>query len=179
MSNIFKNIQRSFEKKYVKFMGLKHIPGSTKELIYLDIKNYKGKNIVLDKTTIQKGDIVAELHIDNLNVHKIDNSLRTIIKNYQEEMNTLVKACDNINEYRNIKAVYGTTVLHPLLKYIGFTCFPVKNPVFRFFLRFWENMLKNSFSTEKNNNKSNNDPMTCWVSINKLRQKSQRRAKGE
>ncbi len=170
MSSLIKNIQCKFEKNFVKLMGWKHIPGSESELVYLEIKKYCGDSVELEDIIISPGDIVAEVHIDNLNIAKIDNSLRSISYNYQEEFSNLIKACDLIEEYKDLKAIYGITVLHTLLRRMGFACFPIKNPLYRAYLKFWENMLKESFSNEvKRKKRKKYYPMECWISIDKLR----------
>ncbi len=127
-------LQRNFEKIYVKAMGWEHIPNSDNELVYVDIKKYKGKTLVIDGVTINNGDTIAEMHIDNLNISKIDNTMRSVINSFKDEMTSLTKACNDYYNFRDIKAVYGVTVLHPLLKYLEFTIFPLKSTLFRLIL---------------------------------------------
>jgi len=171
MKKAIKRIQYYFEKAFVKAMGWEHIPNTDNKLIYIDIKRHKGSPVEIDGLIIRPGDIVGEIHVDNLNVHKIDGSFRSVIKNFRNEMTELVEAVEK-GKLPKIKAIYGITVLHPLLKLLGFSSFPLKGKLYKAYLKFWENMLKQSFSNiELSKDKKRQEPKICWISMNKLKTK--------
>lgn len=169
MKKLRKKMQIIIEKTYVKILGLQHIPNSECNLLYCDIKTYKGKPITINDITIQKGDLVAELHIDNLNIHTIDGSSKSIVNNFRSEMLSLYKATLEEDSYRSLKGAYAVSVLHPMLRLLGFTAFPLTNKLYSAYLGFWENMLRTTFSTEKKKKatkgkkKKKREPMTCWI----------------
>lgn len=172
MYNILKNLQRNFETFFVNRMNWIHIPGSENKFIYLDIKEYKGKNVILDNIEIKKGDIIGELHIDNINVENMDNSLKYLISSFNKEFSCLAQACRTDSELSKVKGFFGISILHPFLKRMGFMCFPLENFLYREYMKFWESMLKYSFGKNKVKNKKRNiQPMKCWISSEKIKEK--------
>lgn len=172
MYNITKNLQRKFETFFVNKMNWRHIPGSNTKYILLDIKEYKGKNVLLDNIEIKKGDIIAELHIDNINAENMDNSIKYLFSTYNKEFSYLAQACRTDSELSRIKGFFGVTILHPFLKRMGFSCFPLENFLYREYMKFWESMLKYSFGKSKVKKKNRSiQPMKCWISSEKIKEK--------
>lgn len=172
MTKWTKPIQVLIEKIYVKVLRLQHIPHSEAGLLYAHIKTYKGPDVTVNGSTITKGDQVVEFHIDNFNIQQIDGSIKSVIKGFQREMLYLTEAIDTIKAYEGIKGAYAVSVLHPLLRLLGFTPFPLKNKLLAAYLRFWENMLRKSFGAGKNTSKKKRDPMICWITTDKMREQS-------
>lgn len=152
-----------FEKTVTTLGGWKHIPNSSLDFMYLCPRKYRGKNITLkDGTIIKKGDIIAELHIDNLRIHKFDSSYANLLKLLKEEL-IAVKNSLELKGYRDITAVHGITVFHNIAARQGFTVFDIKNPVTKYLGSFWENLLRVVFKKEKSKKKVRVSKH-CWLS---------------
>lgn len=174
MHGLVKRIQIGIEKIYVKSLRLKHIPNSPVNLLYVDIKKYKGKPLLIGEERIKKGDQVIEFHIDNLNVNMVDGSFRSIIKNFRIEMKCLSEALENDKRFEHVKGAYAVTVLHPMLTSIGFLKFPLSNKLYAGYLRFWENMLRTSFGAGNKNQSKKRDPMICWILPEEIKKQGQK-----
>ncbi|EOC99467.1 hypothetical protein L21TH_2472 [Caldisalinibacter kiritimatiensis] len=136
--------------------------------MYVVTQKYNGKDIQLsDGTMVTKGDFVAEFHIDNLKMNQVKNDLKSIFRYLDEELIALAEAAITHEEFKNIKAYYGRTVLHPIAKKRDFTIIDVENK--KFFLKFWDNLLKLVFqSSNSKGTKKFRDPKECWISKEQL-----------
>lgn len=163
--NIIGMILRIVDSIIVAAAGWKHIPNSTSNFMYLNPYKYRGTKITLkDGTTIKKGDWVAEFHLDNKGLRKMDTSYTSLIRLFKGELKAL-QACFAYEPYSGIAAVYGITVFHEIAARQRFTVIEISNPVKRFLCSLWENILR--LCLRKSSSKTRHPFVTskeCWIS---------------
>ncbi|MTI66214.1 MAG: hypothetical protein FH753_06375 [Firmicutes bacterium] len=158
-----------FERLVVKLGKWKYIPNSKDKMIYISPHKYKGDDFKLpDGTIIKSGDMVIELHVDNLKTEKIDNDYKTLFKVFKNELKALKKASKNNKSFSNIKAFHGTTVLYPICKRQGFTIYNLDEGINTFLLKIWDNILRIVFRKNKLKRKTLRMPKDCWISKENL-----------
>ncbi|QZY56391.1 YkoP family protein [Crassaminicella profunda] len=168
MKKLFKLIERSV----VKINNWKHVPNSKRKLLYICPHVYKGRTIeILDGTMIKNGDVVAEMHIDNLKVDQLENDYRKLFRRLKEELQALSNLIINEKEFEEIKAYHGTTLLYPLAKKQGFTIVEMDKGPKKYFLILWENILRIVFKKDKKIRDRLRTPKECWISKGQLLQK--------
>ncbi|GKX28375.1 hypothetical protein SH1V18_08550 [Vallitalea longa] len=174
MKKLLKKFFTHMNKRYIKTHNLIFIPGSEYNYIYLDIDKYKGKPVTLsDGTSIKKGDMVIEIHVNNDTVDEVP--VRKVIKVFYSETLALAKQLKSNDEFKDIKAIFGRTVLAPLTKRLGFDVFEMKSGYMKRFLKIWDNLIKIVFSSTKKDKVKFREPQEVWMSrdaiINKLGEK--------
>lgn len=174
MKKLLKKFFTHMNKRYIKTHNLIFIPDSEYNYIYLDIDKYKGKTVTLsDGTIIKKGDIVAEIHVNNDSVDDIP--VRKVIKVFYSETLTMARQLKYNEDFKDIKALFGRTVLAPLTKRLGFEVFEIKSGYMKRFIRIWDNLIKIVFSSRKKDKVKFREPKEVWMSrealINKLGEK--------
>jgi len=96
----------------------------------LRARKYQGSDpLYLDTgETIVKGDYVAELHFDNNMLYQFSleskSSLQLaakIVRNTQRSMPHIIHLFQTDPKYRNVKGIYGVTLIHRGAKQLGFT----------------------------------------------------------
>lgn len=167
-----KNIFRFIEKSVVKINDWKHIPSSKRKMLYICPHEHKGevKNIS-DGTIIKNGDLVAEIHIDNLKIHKIENDFRNLSKVFREELQALGDTIVNEETFKDIKAYHGTTLLYSFAKREGFTIIDIHKGTKTYFLSIWENILRIVFKKDQRKRNKFRAPKECWISKEQLLEK--------
>lgn len=154
-------IIQKFDAYVVKKNKWQLIPGSRLQLFYVVPTIYEGKTILLeDQTLIQTGDVVAEIHLNNPLMKQYDNVGR-LMKDVKSELSFFTGHMEE-EAYREIKAIFGTTVLHPVAKRLRFSVIDME-PSFRTkMIEKWEALLKKVFG--KNHSPSHRKVKTCWMS---------------
>lgn len=171
MKNAIKGLLEKFEKRVVNSGNWFHIPGAKESMFYIAPHIYKGKPVELPcGTTIQKGDLVAEIHLDNLKTDELGNAnIGRILRFVNDEFNSLHYAIKEDERFRNIKAYYGVTLFHTILKRQGFTILDVKKTVKSTLISLWMNILRIVFSPkEKRINASFRYAKAYWATKEKL-----------
>jgi hypothetical protein len=153
----------------VKLGKWKHIPNSKNNFMYINPYQYKRKTITLkDGTVIAKGDLVAEIHIDNSSIKRLNTGYANLFKLLNGELKALKESYDT-EPYSGIKAIYGITVFYDIARRQGFTVVEMDNKIVRFFGSLWENILRLLF---KNGNKKTRKKFIyskeCWLSKNQI-----------
>jgi hypothetical protein len=160
---------RKLDAAIVKAAGWKHIPNSDTNFMYMCPYKYKGATIMLkDGTAVKKGDWIAELHLDNRELKKLDTSYASLIRLYKGELKAL-KNCFRQGAYPDIKAVFGITVFHEIAARQGFTVLDIRSTAKRFLGSLWENILR--LALQKENNKVRKRFVVskeCWISRDQI-----------
>ena len=164
MSN---GIIKKIDNLLVKSLHWEHIPFSETNFLYLSVFTYKGKPKALtDGTTINKGDLVGEIHIDNENLKNLNTSYFSLIRTLQGELKAL-KTCylEATPKYSEIKAIYGISVFYEILKRQDFSILKMDNSLLCFFGSVWENILRLSLNSgNKKSKKKFIFSRECWIS---------------
>lgn len=163
MKKLLKKFFTFMNKRYIKTHNLIFIPGSEYDYVYMDVLKHKGKEVRLsDGTVINKGDTVAEIHINNDTIKEVP--VTKVIRVFQAEVVAMAKLLQNNEEYKDIKAVFGRTVLYPLTKRLGFEVFEMKNGYMKKFLKVWDNLIKVVFSSTEKDKVKFREPREVWMS---------------
>lgn len=141
------------------------IPNTRVAYFYVDIMPYKGKELVLiDGTKISKGDIVAELHVNNCNMPEVTfRNIKLFSSNIDEELVLLAKALEQ-EAYQNIKAIFGRTLLYAFVQRKGFEIIEIRNLWLRFFLNFWDPLIRKVYSKSTAKNDKKRRSKEIWMS---------------
>lgn len=170
MRRVIKALFSNLEKLLIKMSSWDYIPGSSMKMLYVHPKIYTGKSITLaDGTEVNKGDMVGEIHIDNIKVERVSNDLRSIFHTLSSELDALGAAIIQNEKYKCLKACYGTTLLYPLVKKQGFTVVDGDKGISSFLIGVWENILRLAFSNKKVRARFIKIiPKQCWISKEQL-----------
>jgi hypothetical protein len=169
----FKTLLAKFDKTIVKLAGWNHTPYSKNNFMYLAPHIYKGRTIQLkDGTVISKGDLVGEIHIDNINASTLDTRYPNLIRLFRGELIAL-KQCflEEIEPYSKIKAVHGNSVFYDIAARQGFTIIEIRNVIKRFFISIGENILR--LGLKSGNNKTRKKFLMskeCWISQDQIKE---------
>jgi len=115
-------------------------------LLKLRIRKFRGSRpIVLpDGEVIRHGDLVAELHFDNeLLLHIGSNSNSSvhlaiqIIRRAETLMPQMGQMIHRDPKYREVKGLYGISILHRGVKQLGFTVIGMPKSLFSFVTRYY------------------------------------------
>ena len=169
MKKLFKGIIGGVDNLIVKLGKWEHIPNSMNNFMYIVPYKYNRKTITLrDGTVISKGDRVAEIHIDNTSIKRLDTGYANLFKLLRVELRGLKESYSQ-EHYSEIKAIYGITVFYDIAHRQGFTVVEMNNKAKRFFGSLWENILRLLF---KNGNKKTRKKFIlakeCWLSKDQI-----------
>ncbi len=159
-----------WEKVIVKVNRWEYIPGSVVKLLYAVPHRYQGAKLRLaDDTVIEQGDIVVEIHIDNLKMKGIESKPELILSLFQQELQALALAIDCEDKFKESKAIHGTTVLYSLAAKKGFTIIQLEAGVKKRLLKIWGNLYRTVFHQKRVKfNKHYRNPRMCWLSKSQL-----------
>lgn len=175
-----RKIGEKIDERYQKKVGAITIPKSEIGLLMVCYHGYQGKEQVItnDGVVIEPGDPVGELHFNNKKITEIaalpsERSMEwRLFEMIKTEFGTLAEAIDSGLVPNNIKAFYGVNVLSAGAKRLGFTLIPLPPGWERWWLGFWESVLRlvyYSFKTKKKTSlKRTMDPYEIWISNNEL-----------
>lgn len=178
MKEKFSLFMSKLDSAIVKNSGWQHIPHSSTNFMYINPYKYKGSLITLaDGTTINKGDWIAELHLDNKKLKLLDTSYTSLIRLLRGELNSL-RHCFDFEPYSNIKAVFGITVFYEIAARQGFTVLDINSSVKRFLWSSWENILRLALrKTNRMARKRFIISKECWISKDQILNASYAEAK--
>ncbi|MCT4686463.1 YkoP family protein [Vallitalea sp.] len=163
MKKLLKKFFAFMNKRYIKTHNMIFIPGSKYNYVYIDILEYKGKDVSLsDGTVIKKGDTVAEIHINNDTIKEVP--VTKVIRVFHSEVIAMANVLKDNADYKNVKAVFGRTVLYPLTKRLGFDVFEMKRGYMKKFIKVWDNLIRVLFSSKEKENVKFREPREVWMS---------------
>lgn len=182
---VLRRVGAAIDRRYLKKVGAVPIPGSENGLVLYCFHPYAGKQTVPipDAVAIRPGDTVAELHLSNIRIteiareHEAGQSGRPLewrlMEILRSEFKLLAKACQAGLIPPAVNAFYGVNVMGPATKRLGFTRIPIPQGFNRWWLGFWESLLRKvyySFQTRKKVTlqKTMNDPFEIWISRGEL-----------
>lgn len=167
MRNLLAKYFKRVNEKFIIKRKLKPVEGSSNQWFYLESKTYKGKEFQLeDGTRINKGDRIAEIHINNERVTEHLGSFRFIFKVLEEECRAIAYAI-NQGDYQEVVAFAGITLLYPFAEKKGFEVRPITNRIKALQLGLWESLIKYSLEKKKSKFKLRK-PFEIWISKEKI-----------
>ncbi|MEF3301660.1 polysaccharide deacetylase family protein [Paenibacillus sp. GYB003] len=132
------NAWMAWERCFVKLFHLKSVD-SDNPLVKLRVREYQGRqSIVLpDGEQIRKGDLIAEMHLDNYTLFKLGIDSRStvqlatqLIRRTRTLMPAISKLLLTDPQYENVKGLYGITMIHRGSKQLGFAVFDLPEGLF-------------------------------------------------
>ncbi|GAA3404680.1 polysaccharide deacetylase family protein [Paenibacillus hodogayensis] len=129
------NAWMAWERCFVKLFHLKLVDIGN-PLVKLRVREYQGRqSIVLpDGEQIRKGDLVAEMHLDNYTLFRLGIDSRSsvqlatqLIRRTRMLMPEISKLLLTDPQYQHVKGLYGITMIHRGSKQLGFTVFDLPN----------------------------------------------------
>lgn len=179
-AGLFRKIGERIDESYQKKVGAITIPGTKNGLLLVCFHEYEGKKQVVtnDRVIINPGDLVGELHFNNKRITELaeEPSERSmewrLFEILKAEFAALAEASAAGTLTKNVKAFYGVNVLAAGAKRLGFTLIPIPKGWNRWWLGFWESVLRlvyYSFKTKKKALiKKTMDPYEIWISSSEL-----------
>ncbi|MDF2662534.1 MAG: polysaccharide deacetylase family protein [Paenibacillus sp.] len=142
------NAWMTWERCFVKLFRLKAV-NIGDPLLKLRVREYMGKQPILlsDGEQISKGDLVAEMHLDNYTLYKLGLDSRStvqlatqLIRRTRTLMPEISKLLLTDPKYQHVKGLYGITMIHRGTRQLGFTVFDLPKGLFaratKTYLRF-------------------------------------------
>ncbi|MDF2662893.1 MAG: polysaccharide deacetylase family protein [Paenibacillus sp.] len=142
------NAWMTWERCFVKLFRLKVVDNGD-PLLKLRVREYMGRQPILlsDGEQIRKGDLVAEMHLDNYTLYKLGLDSRStvqlatqLIRRTRTLMPEISRLLLTDPKYRHVKGLYGITMIHRGTRQLGFTVFDLPKGLFaratRTYLRF-------------------------------------------
>lgn len=134
-----------YEKLFQKVMSLKSLDGPEGEMFHYRLITYKGKPLSLNNgAMLQKGDTVAELHLDNKKLSEFaftsKNPLVVAVKTIREierAMPILAKEILNEMKSKPVKALYGITMINRGADKLGFQIYDMPKGLFLYSSRLY------------------------------------------
>ncbi len=175
-----RKIGEKIDERYQKKVGAITLPGSKNGLLMVCYHDYQGKKrvVINDGVIINPGDPVGELHFNNKKITEIaalpsERSMEwRLFEIIKAEFKILAEAIEAGFVPGNIKAFYGVNVLSAGAKRLGFTLIPLPPGWDRWWLGFWESVLRIVYysfkTTKKASLKRTMDPYEIWISCNEL-----------
>ncbi len=173
---ILRRLGQAIDRRYLKKVGAEPVPGSAIGLILVCYHPYEAKQPLElnDQTVIRPGEIVGEIHFSNIKITELaaEHSGRSmewrLMELIKQEFKTLAKAGLEGKVPAAVRAFYGVNVLAAGARRLGFTMIPIAKGWNRWWLGFWESMLRlvyYSFETKKKAAlKRTMDPYEVWMS---------------
>ena len=144
----FRLLWQGWEKLVLHLSRIEDVPEDGRPTIFrLALRRYRGKQLLLpDGTTLQKGDMVGELHLNNDVLQQISNNTEPArlgllaLEKTLQSLPAMAKWIAANPRYRKIKAITGLTILHRGSQFLGFSTFDV-SPLARRLVQWYEGLL--------------------------------------
>lgn len=175
-SRLLRKFGEFVDRRYLKKVNATTIPGSENKLLLFCYHPYQGKSSLElpDAVIINPGDPVAELHLNNIRITEIaaeplDRPLEwRLINMLKEELISLGRACNEDLIPKDVKGFYGVNVLTVGAKRLGFTLVPIPKGFGRWWMGFWESILRVIYYSHNTKKKATvqrtMDPYEVWIS---------------
>lgn len=179
-AGLLRKVVEKIDVLYQKKVGAVTIPGSANDLLLICYHAYRGKNPVVtsDRVTINPGDLVGELHLNNKKITELaawpsERSMEwRLLEILKAEFTELAKASTGGLIPENVRAFYGVNVLAIGAKRLGFTLVPLAPGWSRWWLGLWESVLRLIFYSFKTKKKvllkRTMAPYEVWISRDEL-----------
>ncbi|MNI45646.1 Peptidoglycan-N-acetylmuramic acid deacetylase PdaC [compost metagenome] len=138
-----------WERCFVKLFRINQIDSSN-SLLKLRVRDYLGNQTITlaDGEEIHKGDRIAELHFDNQLLFELGLDARSsvhlaiqIIRRTELLMPQILKLLETDPDYRDVKGLYGISLIHRGTKQLGFTVLDLPKGLFARFTRYYLKLL--------------------------------------
>lgn len=126
--------------------GIRDLEGVDSFIWRFALRRYYGKDWILrEGFTLKAGDVYLELHINNDHLSRLLDKKMSFeriavraIREVRSGYPVLAKMLRDNEEFKNVKALLGITLLHRAAESLGFTSFEMKPGLFRTFTNWYE-----------------------------------------
>ncbi|MEK8126854.1 polysaccharide deacetylase family protein [Paenibacillus filicis] len=134
-----------WERSFVKVMQVKPVDAAN-TLLQLRITEYRGKQAILltDGEQIQQGDRIAELHLDNNLLYRLGATSSSsvhlaiqLVRRTELLMPQIIRLLQTDPAYKDVKGLYGISIIHRGTKKLGFTVLDLPKGAFSFATRLY------------------------------------------
>lgn len=147
MKTEFLKLIEKIDNRLVKSKDYFHIINAEKELLYINLKTYKKKDLLLPNGEIIKsGCIIGEIHVDNQKIKTLDLGFREIVKILKNELDCLALGLNRDPRLYHVSAFYGRTILYSLLKREGFIILDLDRSFKIRIVEIWTKLLRLVYS---------------------------------
>ena len=179
-ATVLQKFGMAIDRHYLKKVGATSIPGSKFNVLLICFHPYEGEKALtlVDGLVIDPGELIAEFHLSNQRIAELGNqqSERSmewrIMEILKAEFTALAKACMEGQLSSDVKGFYGVNVLTAGAKRLGFTLVPIPKGWNRWWLGFWETLLRKIFYSFKTKKKATfqktKDPYEVWITRQEL-----------
>lgn len=137
-----------WERLFQKVFRMEQIDDSNK-FLHLRIRKYQGRTLRLqDGEEIHRGDQIAELHLDNDLLLKMSLNARSPVQLAIQMLRATGQLLPKIAtlfqthpDYKNVKGLYGITIIYRGTKQLGFTVLDLPKGIFAFFTMLYLRLL--------------------------------------
>ena len=138
-----------WERLFAKILGIRPVDEKN-TFLRMRVRTYTGDHpIVLeDGEVIRKGDRVAELHLDNELLFHLGSTARStmhltvqMIRRMEQLMPQLRKMLVDDPEFRDVKGLYGISLIHRGPDKFGFTVLDLPDGLFALFTKLYLRLL--------------------------------------
>jgi len=118
-------------------------------VFHIRVRKYSGQTLVMnDGETLNKGDRIVELHLDNNRLFEMGMKSRStmhtaiqLIRAVEKGLPPLAKMIGSDPQYDDVKAVYGVSMINRGSEQFGFTVLDLPQGPFAFFTRIYLRLL--------------------------------------
>ena len=177
---ILRRFGEAIDRRYLKKVGATSIIGSKYKLLLVCFHPFAAKKEIQfpNSITIKPDDPIGEFHLSNIRVTEIaaepsERSLEwRLFEMLKADLGALATACVAGEIPADIQAFYGVNVLSAGAKRLGFTLVPIPKGWNRWWLGFWESMLRKIYYSYKTKKKASiqrtMDPFEIWITRTEL-----------
>ncbi|WP_081757029.1 polysaccharide deacetylase family protein [Gorillibacterium massiliense] len=146
--NIFKRglvtVFMLWEKLFIKIFGIIPVdPENT--FLQIRLREYHGSSMVLgDGVRIEKGDLVAEMHLNNDTLYQLGRTSRNavhlaiqMIRRTEQILPQIATLFKSDPGYKDVKGLYGVSLINRGLEHLGFTVLDLPKGPFSFFTKIY------------------------------------------
>ena len=138
-----------WERCFAKIAGVKPITTKMDSVFKLAVRKYRGKSLTLpDGTVLKTGDLLGELHFDNDLLLKISTQSKnpekigiSLLRQVKNSLPDLAKTLQTDPAYRQIKAVYGITMIYRGANFLGFGIYDLYPAFFKIITTYYQRWL--------------------------------------
>lgn len=136
------------------------------------LHTYKGQPVHLSGgQSITEGSTILELHLVNARMQAAIETNKSLASNemtvLRHEYEALARAALK-GEIPEFVAVYGLTLMSPLVRRLGFDVFPAENTLENRMIAFWQQKLRSAFHPTGRFRRNRNQLFVYWMARAKL-----------
>ena len=166
-TRILKIIEK-IDKKLVSSKDYFHIIGAEKQLLYINLKIYKKRDLILPTgEVIESGSIIGEIHVDNQKIKNMKLGFRDIVSILKNELDCLALSLEIDPRLYNVRAFYGRTILYSLLKRENFIILEINRSLKIRIVEIWTKILRLVYS-QNAIRKSDRQVKEFWITQESL-----------